>query len=67
MSSATNTAVPFNIDGPDRVCDGCPARASFFLAYHRHGVTGLPVISQRWCHTCVPADWLPGRKIAEAA
>ena len=62
MSAHQNPAVPFNMDGSDRVCDGCGGRASFFLSFQRHYGTGLPIIARRWCHGCVPADWLPGRQ-----
>lgn len=70
MSAHLDTARPFNMEGRDRRCDGegCGARASFFLSYRRHPGTGLPMIEQRWCGQCVPADWLPGRpRKAEAA
>lgn len=69
MSAHLNTARPFNMEGRDRRCDGggCGARASFFLSYRRHPGTGLPMIEQRWCGQCVPADWLPSRKQASEA
>lgn len=68
MSAHQNPAVPFNISGPDRVCDGaCGREASFFLSHQRDHGTGLPILVQRWCGDCVPADWLPGRRRKAAA
>lgn len=64
------TDVPFNQDGPDRLCQGagCGARAIFFSAPRRDHLTGMPIIEQRFCGGCVPAIWLPVRKArAEAA
>lgn len=64
MRAHQRTDVPYNIDGPDRMCwaAGCSAAASFFFAPRRDHVTGLPIVEQAWCYGCLPAGWLPVRK-----
>jgi hypothetical protein len=42
-------------------CDGCGAVSCFFLRANPMAPPELAVFLERWCPSCVPADWLPGR------